>query len=492
MKTRLARSLLWLCGLAIWWPTFHRLIHRPLDSDAFYLAALYKDLAIDHVSLKGWNLTQVRALFPDAPLFFAWQALVGSSGVGSAGDVGYVFAGFAATVLGLLGWALSRLSRQPLAGPLFVLLSGLAVLGAPYYVPWFVLPGFHAGTLLAGVAMLWLARVERPLELPSRARLAALILVVALAAFSDALILAQFVAPWLLVRAGQACAEARRRRGGGHGGALGVWRAAWPVPLALALGLGVVGSALLERALREGGVFRFAPGFDLSPLALLRHGPNWGRWLASLRALGVILRTTPALTFMLILGYGVLARTARRAALSRFALIQALVCLCAPGMMGIWEDAHGFRYMYPLALAPLAALAWALARTTLPWRALLPASALAALASLVFAGPLSLRAPETALSLCVERLQAERGVRLGAAIYWDARQTTFLNRAGVRLLDYYPDLTPSARFNNSGDYRDARLDFIVAPGIDPGVTARRLGPPRQIVRCGERSIWVYR
>jgi len=180
-------------------------------ADALYLPALYRDLRSGS-ELMGWNPPSTPYLFPDIPLFFLINFIVGNFhlAIFLYGIVQYVL-----FIIGLI--LLSKFVFGPRQSIHFLILAtgtltGLLISGgeARALIPMF-LSGYHFGTVLNSIlCLLIVARIlQAGRTLSSKSIIlhsCALFMVSLLASASDALFLVQFLIPalggfWMLLLA---------------------------------------------------------------------------------------------------------------------------------------------------------------------------------------------------------------------------------------------------------------------------------------------------
>ncbi|MFB3787069.1 MAG: hypothetical protein ACE15F_11950 [bacterium] len=173
-------------------------IQAGLNSDALYLACLYRDLFVDGYGWRGWNLPPAPYFLPDMALLFTCLRV--------AGDIGFGYALYIVTFwLGITGFViiLLCLNRPPRRAPLYALAAivyFIALLQLPdnlQLTTFFFMPSFHAGNFYLGFLLLLLI-----LRILSRGgswlTLGLFFFTVMAGSLSDILILPQFVIPLLL------------------------------------------------------------------------------------------------------------------------------------------------------------------------------------------------------------------------------------------------------------------------------------------------------
>ncbi len=498
----LVPPVLYLLGCAyIAWPD-------AFNADHLYPSAVCEDVRLGR-SFNQWHFPGAPYVFPDMVLLLPCQLLPG----GVAGEfMGYVFALFLSLLAAVawLGREVGLTWRQALgAAASGVLLLVAAHLDKAY--EWrgthIASPGSHVGIIPVGIALVALAvRLLRrgPRALPVLAFLA----LGALGAFSDKLLLVQFLAPLGATLVLLACCRV-----------VGV------KPLAGMLGL-IGGVALLSSALRvvftrfgfyllriEDGFLAPAKLADLPALL----GQLWG---------GVVGQPLMAVFVVLYLpvGAAVVAVWLRRPADGperRGILAGVLPLLLGPPCIlavlfaaGLSQRGEIWRYMLPCYLLPLLLTGWLLG--LLPGRgARLGWVVIPAVAVLVAVGRLADRGPELAavkleppyppLAQALDRLVRQRGPLRGLAEFWVARPLQFLTRERVVVAPFDACGLPYFHASNPARYladdpRDTTVPpyrfVIVKPDFrmeDPGpeLVSLLYGLPQERIPAGEHEIWLY-
>lgn len=471
-------------------------------SDALYLPALYRDLA-GGLDLRGWSLTPAPYFFPDMPLFFGLNWLLGSF------RLTIVAYGLAQVLLFVAGLsALCRLmagrsphiqSLAPLAGALFF----LYFYAAPFPVFSLVLASaHHFGVMVVGVGCLGLVGATLARPRVDRALIACVLtalLLSALTVASDMLYTIHVLAPlllslWLL-------ALLRRI----------TYRRALCYS---ALGLALPAGAALGRTLS-----RAETRFSLPPFSLQSLRAGLGQladWVPSFWLPHPLLAIAAA-GFLLAAGW-VLARLLRERAPSaqssaRLLVVSFLAFQILTGVLGVlYIGSVNQRYLLPLILMPtffgwplLAAAAHRTAgRLDNRWGARIAAGAAALGCLAILAqtgspqqiGQLADYYPE--LVRCVDAQARQRQLQSGLSNYWQAKYISMLSHNGLQVVQIDPQLRPWYWINNRRWYRQ-RFDFVI---IDPAQAAEfrldrakivgRFGPPDDSFACAGSEILVYR
>ena len=178
------------------------------NADALYIPALYRDLASGH-NLVGWNPPAVPYFFPDVPIYFLVNSLVGNL------HLAIVLFGviqFFALIIGLI--LISNHVFAPNRSIHFLILVAGIVTGLLFATGKFSIPmpmfisGFHFGAMLSSIFSLFLIvrllRIKPNTPVGAIANYGLLFLVALLTIASDAIYLVQFLVPalfgfWLLL-----------------------------------------------------------------------------------------------------------------------------------------------------------------------------------------------------------------------------------------------------------------------------------------------------
>jgi hypothetical protein len=483
------------------------------NSDHLYPSAVCEDFRQGR-NLAGWYLPGAPYLFPDMALMLPCQVLTGNLALQF---LGYVFALFVCLLAAVfwLGRSVGLSWRQAFAAAASgLLLLVTAHLGKAYEGRGTHLasPGSHFGIVPVGIAMLALAvgllrRGPRPLPV------VLFLAFGAFGAFSDKLLLVQFLAPLSAALVLLACCRIVTVRQ--VGGMLGLVGGA----VLLAAELRVVFARLGFHLLQIENTFGFVKLRDLPPLlAQVREEIAGQHLLAALMPL-----------YLLAAVLVVAARLRRRddetvgpASPDRAGVLVAVLTLAlAPACnlaavfaAGLSGNSAVPRYLLPCYVLPLLLTGWFLA--LLPGRAGRPVRLVFPVLVVLFAGWRVIdRGPELAavqweppyppLAQVLDRLVRERGPLRGMGEFWSSRQMHFLTRERVIVnpLDRYglPFFHASDRkrflADDPHDTSVPRCDFIVVrPGCsfrDPGpeMIALLYGLPRERVPAGEHEVWLY-
>ena len=505
------------------------------NSDRMYCFAIGQDVLGSGYPLTNWHLTGVPYLFPDVTLLLPCMLL--SSDL-TIGFLIYSLLFYPAMVLALL-WLVRQTGVRPLeawllacSGMVLVAVAGLSGPSGDAGLIWFF-PGFHSGAILVGLYLV--ALVLRSLGRgwgPVSAGV--FVLLGGIGAFSDRLLVVQFLAPMALALLLLTL-----------GGVVDYKR------LAVHLGL-VAGAILLALAIKEwfqslGFVMLDVENdFDFGQAGVclatfLHHLPE------SIWARPVFLVAVP---LFLLTGSAVIAGWARsvagqrdpatesrdnsgsatasatancrqsslpgwqRRAVLAVALIGLLSPLCnlaAVLLTGRYHDQHSDRYL--LSLVYLPCLFPGLFLRLAPWKG----TRLAGLALPVVIAAFAvcqlwpqasgfqwadLQQPYPELVRAVDQLARERGFKRGLAGFWSAKHVAFLSREHVSIKAICGDGRPYLHAENSASFlspdpRDLTVPqyhFIIVgweDTADPDQIAQHYGEPDETKIVGDHEIWIY-
>jgi hypothetical protein len=419
-------------------------------SDDLYTVDICRQ-AVAGYDLRGCHLPYTPYVFPDMVLQLPGMAL--------SSDVGIVFLTYGLLYYGLTVVVLAWIARQcgvPWREGFCHGCGGVALLLAthlagPYFLRGMLLahPANHAGIILVGLFLVGLC-LQLVRQGPTLAVTAVFLLVGGLGAFSDKLLIVQFLAPLSLALFVLCCLRQlsiRRLLVGA------VWIG----------GAFAISEALRWAAARHG--FILLPVEDDLKLAgigdmlrfLLTKFPTCfaGQYVAVAVMLAGGLAATAA---------AVHAALKRRPEVLLAALVCLLACLSNIGavlLVGLGPFALAFpRYTLVLVLLPFLFLSVFV--RLLPGRisrvgvALAVVAAVGAVAQLGVRAPTfawrHLRQPYPALARAVDELARERGLRYGLADYWSARTMSLLSREGVRLKTLAGNGAPWLHGDNPNSY----------------------------------------
>lgn len=514
------REILIMAALALGIATIlvvssHRRIER-VNSDTLIMVSFYRDLFVDHIRIRGWELGPAPFLMPDLPILSLALALTS--------NIGYGLTLYSLLVYGLLLLSMAVLFKPPseqwahdktfawatlLTGLLLAtLLSAGRNNALAFYL---LLPCNHTGALLCGI---WIFLLVKRMALRGgnwKAMLGLSLLVIA-STFSDLWLIPQFIAPIILsILVFSALRYIR-----------------WPLALGLSVNI-ALSAALgkyLIREMRKYGIFNI-------PRSRVKESEEYLH--AYLRDLSHIVQHQPLL-FALIAIFIILTlaffwskrkellRPNERSAETRdedfnlrfslfFILIASLASLAAPIALKKWGSMENIRYLLPFFALPPLGLGALLAHSLRAW----PAKRLWIAGTMLTAVCLGFsshnikyfRRSDLALPYResfrkMERHLAGRNMLYGYGNYWYARLLTLESRRGLQINEIHPDVymnqwmnNPNRYFglpgSNHGEY--PAYTFILMNGIESPRVLAQFGEPAQKLRFEENDealeVWIY-
>jgi hypothetical protein len=478
------------------------------NADTLNFPSLYRDLFVDHFSIRGWTVSAAPFVFPDAIAYFAIQALVPGFRMAL-----YVFGLLQILALGVGCWWIARsvlederdaAARSPadvkLAAGLSAISLGLVVVtlgGAWSRLPaWdipmlhtLVLPVHHTGafvTALFGIA--WTVHAMRARVSRVEAGVAAVCLAAAVA--SDRLLVPEFVGPAVLVW-----------------GASGNWRRAWRA-VALIAGSTLVGVAVIALVSAPEQVLAGAPGISASLAAArqLRDDVTGlqgaSRVVSLLSAVGMLVAVAE------------LFRAWKHPATSRgYRWIPALFVVAMPMAVtmavlgkGLYKNPSTLHYFTGVWVLPIILLPVLLFPRRLNLRSAGLAEVVCAVVVLIVTvGTVRPEAkrpfPDMMMPLagCLDSLVETRRIQFGVSEYWLAKPVTLFSRRGLRVYQVTPGMTPrhwiSNRLWHQGEpgsrYANPVYTFVVVNELDRDGIVARFGEPAERVPCPGGDVWIY-
>jgi hypothetical protein len=453
-----------------------------LDSDALYSEALYRDLSRSWRLLSGWVYQPAPAFFPDVSTYAILRSLTGALGPA------YALYGllFWAAFLGLL-WAIFRRGSPDPAGifPPFTLSAGLfsAFLLCHPALTQLLFPGFHTGTLLTGLALLWLVLGSLDGLIPG-GRILALSGLAALGEFSDRILAPQFLLPIGLSLTWMAW---KKRQAG------------LLVPLAsLALGA-VLGEAAL-RLFHAGSMWGHVPHKDyIGDLLIHPKTFAWGD-LPGIAARFPL--AAPCLAGTLFLSFWVSREAAEAPSPSRFLSLFCLTCVLLTPLNALALAEGGYsRYLWPFFFFGLTGIF--LLGTWSPTRFLAAAAVVTVLLGFFLwrqALTPDFRTPYPAKTEWLDSMADKHGLKRIYTDYWNAKFQRLLAHSGLATapLAWVPGhLFFHSWIENTRACLEApggawpRYQAILMDGLPEEAVLKRLGQPAQREVFGSSQLWIY-
>ena len=430
------------------------------NADVVYPMALAEDVLIRGRHFSQWHLTPAPYLFPDLALAMF------SRGPFEIELAQYVSAGLQVALL-LLGVAvLAHRLERPYA-PAALLLGGALLMAGlrPGHEPlsqlW--LPAYHTGAVLCAVWSTWLA-----LEAKSGARVALLVLVSLLAGLSDALFVAGWAVPALLI-------SLVWRRGQGD---FKPW---------LFAGLaGIVGAALSRFVLPFRRDAVPMPRFEVPVLrqAAVQAAADW-------QTFDPLVRFGLPVAVLVLVSTMVLWRRKRPglALISVLAVLSVLGTVSSIIVTGAFADGAWSRYVL-----------WPLVATALAVQLALPRlAALGWVAWVAFASHIAVKQPlppaaERAEAECLDALGTKEQATLAISDYWHSKPLT-LFAGHVTVAAFQPDFVsgPQLGIVSRQWYRPPlELGLIIVDGLDRAAIDQAVGPASAEATCGSLHVLIYR
>jgi hypothetical protein len=488
---------------------------RDVISDSLYLGGVYRDLFIDRVGLRDWNLQPAPSLFPDAPLFFVLRAALGRSDLAIG-----AYSVVTVTVITLLVSDLARqMGATPWAGRVAAVAAGGAIAVSALYELLFVCaihPSCHGASLVVGLGVLALAMRQLKSQRPRIGVLLGIALLAGGTAAFDRIFFMYAGAP--IAGAVVFCALFALFH---------VIRCAW---VAGALAVGAAVSTLGVRFIRAlGATITVLPPPGLRPLDDL--DATWqavGDGAKMIGAWDWSPKTTPWIlgaAVVTLLGTAALATDAMRTwtragyragafdeqtAVRTFAAIAAWLSMVATLLGTAWV--RGFvskaenRYIQPAFILPCIAIPLFLVLASNARTRVLIAGATVLLALAVHQEMKGVADTDTAtrselwdpwppLVRCLDAISAKENVHFGYAHYQNARKVTELSRRRLRLLPVTHSGDPEIWIANRYWYNAVVpwSNFLV---VTEHLTEPRIeslfGKPKKTTSCpGGQAVWIY-
>jgi hypothetical protein len=476
---------------------FLRALASSINSDSLYLAGLYRDIFIDKVAIGTWRVQPAPSFFPDLPAFFLLRAITGTAAAATCA-YGACELLVEAALLACILRALGSRDRWSAYSASFLIFAFMAyVVSCSEYLHILFYPSIHSGSILIGlVSAVLVIRQLRSGEV-SPARASALAVLTALTAGFDALYL--LIAAMPLLAASLFCAVVSRKNRG--------------VTLVngAALGLGIVLSAYVRRSPAKLGIEIPPKAVDLvfSRQRLrdaLTHWPPPGQPRVITLDIGLLVMSLIIVT--VILWRAARSRTpageARRdEAVFLCASFLGSTCLTAVGVVfaGYYFEPGCARYLQPIFVFPYMVVGtwFALSRTHVlrAWAAayiLLVMQHWPAI-SHIDAGPSRGGLMYPSYIACIDDVSRRHRGSYGYGDYWNARKTTELSRAALRILpvtesfEAYDWISNRVWFDRASSGTSA---FLLLPSrLDESQIKAKLGEPRDVEHCAGESVWIY-
>jgi hypothetical protein len=476
---------------------FLRALASTINSDSLYLAGLYRDIFIDKVPIRTWDIQPAPSFFPDLPAFFLLRAITGNAALATCayGDCELLlYAALLAYVLRVLGLR----DRWSAYSASLLIVAALAYsTSCSEFLQILFYPSIHSSSVWIGLAsaviVTWQLRTRRW----RLAGLSALAILTALTAGFDSLYLLIAAAP--LIAASVFCAVVFRRN------------RAVALVNAAALGFGVILSMYVRTLPRQLGMM-FPPkdaNFVFSWERLrdaLRQWPPPGQ--PRVITLDVTLNVMSIVIVAAILWRSLRGRTPagelpREEAVFLSASFLASVCFTVAGVVfaGYYFEPGCARYLQPIFVLPYMVVgAWfVLARTKVfriwaaayilyvvqHWPATSHIEGTANAAGLLYPSSVA----------CIDDVSRRYRAPYGYSDYWNARKTTELSKAALRILpvndsfEAYSWIFNRVWFNRAPTANSAFL--VLSSGLDENKIKAKLGEPRHVERCEHQGVWVY-
>jgi hypothetical protein len=469
------------------------------NSDTLYLPSLYRDLFIDHNSLKGWHLNPSPNFFPDMAIYFFLMFISGNLIVSS-----FLFSLIQYIVILLSIPFLFRI-LIPHVSHLFIALSVL--LNTLFFLVTFFSHDFsftfyllsnayHTGVFAMGLICIILTL--KYLKNPSKTRLVLLFIICFLSVFSDRLFIVVYSIPvftlvFFLIKR-QYVRE--------------VYRLLLVNVIALIAGMAAFrfldssSYVFIDQANSFLNFSNIGPSFNM----LFRQLDDYllGINFKSL----IILLSLVSFTGTVILFFRKTGKQAKYLFLRfycLFSITYALVVLFMPVLVGNYTGYDTIRYniyVFYLLVINTGIVAAALLNGRMMKRSvrmsvtLIPAFFSLAVACIIvseFSGK-GLRQffnyyPK--IVRCVDDAAQKDKLFYGVGGYWDAKYITLFSKKGIHIYSVYDDLTPCNHVTNENWYTDRRaiFNFIIQNHVADSLKYRsRLGLEGERLTSGEAQL----
>jgi hypothetical protein len=252
---------------------------------------------------------------------------------------------------------------------------------------------------------------------------------------------------------------------------------------------------------------RYPPSFGLEK-AFNNMNDLWvavERTITDHPAYGVVFISYLALMIVVYAGMGKLIRTSYPPGLAWIAVFSSLSLLSMVVVAGLMTDLPVMpRYLIPVFAWPVVMVVL-LVGHHLRKRFFDAATAISTLAVVVMSARAYQQANDNGLGerlypdeiSCVDDALEKEGLRNGIAQYWDAKYFQQFSRLNLNIAQYLENLE-EMKWITSSRYFRSRYDFaIISEDAEPtykisSETLSKLnGAPKQIVMCGNRSLYIY-
>ena len=131
---------------------FLRVLASTINSDSLYLAGLYRDIFVDKVPIRAWDVQPAPSFFPDLPVFFLLRAITGNAVVATCAYAVFellIEAALLAAILRLLGLR----HRCSASSASFAIMAALAyATSCSEYLQILFYPSIHSSSVWVGLA----------------------------------------------------------------------------------------------------------------------------------------------------------------------------------------------------------------------------------------------------------------------------------------------------------------------------------------------------
>ncbi|MGD9661370.1 MAG: hypothetical protein AB7U63_08855 [Porticoccaceae bacterium] len=186
-------------------------------------------------------------------------------------------------------------------------------------------------------------------------------------------------------------------------------------------------------------------------------------------------------------------------------LFLGLLCaatILAPLMMGLYRGLALWRYFLPLFIVPPLWLLLYLSSLCSPRSLKLFSRISGGLAvcavALMYTGSVETVTKVSTPSMLENCLKAE-GRDEGYGDYWHAKSLLFATDRSLHIIQLTKEAALPFRFNYNEDWFRFRADngetlkpdFVLMENIDPGQVTEKFGRPDRVLHCGQEEVWLY-